>query len=90
MTANQVLAAVPAARHKLLYARVDLVSGHDGCPVLMELELTEPQLYFRDAPGAADRMAAAIEAQLQARGRAPLRRLVRDHVENAKEVCYGT
>jgi hypothetical protein len=41
MTANQVLAAVPAARHQLLYARVDLVSGPDGCPVLMELEPEE-------------------------------------------------
>jgi hypothetical protein len=34
VTANQVLAAVPAARHQLLYARVDLVSGPDGCPLL--------------------------------------------------------
>jgi hypothetical protein len=73
MTANQVLAAVPENRQQLLYARVDLVSGPDGRPVLMELELTEPQLYFCDAPGAAERMAAAIESQLQARGRPPLR-----------------
>jgi hypothetical protein len=78
VTADEVLAAVPASRHQLLYARVDLVSGPDGRPVLMELELTEPQLYFRDAPGAADRMAAAIEAQLQARGRAQLRPLVHE------------
>lgn len=77
-TADAVLATLSAARHELLYARVDLVSGPDGGSVLMELELTEPQLYFRHAPGAADRMAAAIEAQLQARGRATLRPLLRE------------
>jgi hypothetical protein len=64
LTADQVLAAVPAARHPLLYARVDLVPGIDGRPVLMELELTEPQLYFGHEPGTADRMAAAIEKRL--------------------------
>ena len=67
MTANQALAAVPDThRHELLYARVDLVSGPDGRPVLMELELTEPQLYFHFVPWAADRMAQAIETQILA------------------------
>lgn len=60
--ANDVLAAVPGGRDQLLYARVDLVAGEDGRRLLMELELTEPQLYFRQAAGAADRMAAAINA----------------------------
>jgi hypothetical protein len=78
VTADQVLAAVPTSHHQLLYARVDLVSGPDGRSVLMELELTEPQLYLRDAPGSADRMAAAIEAQLQPRGRVPLRPLLHE------------
>jgi hypothetical protein len=77
-TANQVLAAVPATRHQLLYARVDLVSGPNGRPVLMELALTEPELYFRHAPGAADRMAAAIDAQLRATRNAVLRPPVRE------------
>jgi hypothetical protein len=70
MTANRVLAAIPAVLTDVLYARVDLVPGEDGRPVLMELELTEPQLYFGNAPGAADRMAAAIEARIFARGAA--------------------
>jgi hypothetical protein len=46
----------------LLYARVDLVPGPDGAPVLMELELTEPQLYFGVVPEAAARFAAAASA----------------------------
>ena len=35
----------------LLYARVDLVRGLDGAPVLMELELVEPDLYLEYDPG---------------------------------------
>jgi hypothetical protein len=43
-----------------LYARVDLLSGPDGAPTLLELELIEPALYLAEAPGAAERLAAAI------------------------------
>jgi hypothetical protein len=43
----------------LLYARVDVVPGDDGEPLLLELEVTEPSLYVGHAPGAADRFAAA-------------------------------
>jgi hypothetical protein len=43
-----------------LYARVDLIPGDDGRPVLLELELVEPALYLSEAPGAAERLAAAI------------------------------
>lgn len=68
-TADQVLAAVPGGREQLLYARVDLVSGPDGRSLLLELELAEPQLYFRDAPGTADRMTAAIEEKLRCNSR---------------------
>jgi len=60
------------------------VSAADGRSVLMELELTEPQLYLHAAPGAAHRMAAAIEAQLLRRGRAPLRPLL-DEGEASEE-----
>jgi hypothetical protein len=59
--ADRALAAVPCRRDELLYARVDLVTDHDGRCVLMELELTEPQLYLGRVPVAADRMAAVIE-----------------------------
>jgi hypothetical protein len=43
-----------------LYARVDLLAGDDGAPELLELELVEPALYLAEAPGAAQRLAAAI------------------------------
>lgn len=43
-----------------LYARVDLVSGDDGTPWLMELELVEPTLYFAAAPGSAARFARLV------------------------------
>jgi O-ureido-D-serine cyclo-ligase len=48
-----------------LYARVDLVAGADGGPVLMELEAVEPNLYLDQAPGSAERVAAAIVARVQ-------------------------
>ena len=47
-----------------LYARVDLVPGDGGEPVLIELELTEPSLFLATGEGAAVRVAAAIRARL--------------------------
>jgi hypothetical protein len=44
----------------LLYARVDLVHDLDGAPVLMELELVEPDLYLEYDPGAGTAFAAAV------------------------------
>ena len=44
-----------------LYARVDAVRGTSGdIPLIMEIELIEPNFYFDRAPGAAERLAAAI------------------------------
>jgi glutathione synthase/RimK-type ligase-like ATP-grasp enzyme len=43
--AERALAAVPDAP-ELLYARVDLVTGDDGEPRVMELELVEPNLFL--------------------------------------------
>ncbi|MCI3269908.1 ATP-grasp domain-containing protein [Streptomyces cylindrosporus] len=43
--AEAALAAVPDAP-ELLYARVDLVDGEDGEPLVMELELVEPNLFL--------------------------------------------
>lgn len=47
----------------LLYARVDCVD-HDGAPVLMELELIEPDLYVGYDRSAADRVVAAVRRRL--------------------------
>jgi len=62
--ADRVLAAIPGGTGQLLYARVDLIPGPDGAPMLIELELTEPGLFLRHAPGAAHRLAEAIIARL--------------------------
>jgi glutathione synthase/RimK-type ligase-like ATP-grasp enzyme len=50
--------------HQPLYARVDVVSAARG-PLLMELELIEPELYFVSDPKAAVRFAAAISQRLR-------------------------
>lgn len=39
---------------KLAYARIDYVRDANRGPLLMELELTEPDLFLRHAPGAAE------------------------------------
>jgi len=61
--AKRALAAVPGGGD-LLYARVDLVPGPDGAPLIIELELTEPNLYLQHGPGSAGRFAEAIAARL--------------------------
>ena len=63
--AAAALAAVPAAvgtAGPLLYARVDVVDGPAGRPVLLELELVEPSLFLPHGDGAPDRLADAVVA----------------------------
>ena len=43
-----------------LYARIDVVAGSDGELLLLELELVEPELFFRLAPDAASRLVDAL------------------------------
>ncbi len=59
---ERILAQLPFG--ELLYARVDLIRGADGAPCLLELELTEPSLFFAHAPGSAARYAHAALAGL--------------------------
>jgi len=56
--------AVAACDPRPLYARADLVRADDGEPVLMELELIEPELFFRFHPPAADALAGEIAREL--------------------------
>lgn len=58
--ARRALSAVPGGPGRLLYARVDVVPGPDGPPLLIELELTEPSLFMHTAPGSEKRFASAI------------------------------
>jgi hypothetical protein len=60
--ADQVLSALPFKAP--LYARVDVIRDATGAPVLLELELTEPSLFFAYSEGAAERFTTAV---LQAR-----------------------
>jgi glutathione synthase/RimK-type ligase-like ATP-grasp enzyme len=55
--------AMALAPDELVYARVDLIEV-DGQPTLMELELIEPDLFLRTAPGSVARFAAAVAATL--------------------------
>ena len=56
--AERVLAALPFAAP--LYARIDLIRDAAGAPTLLELELTEPSLFFAHAPGAAERFTSVV------------------------------
>jgi glutathione synthase/RimK-type ligase-like ATP-grasp enzyme len=58
--ADRVLATVPES---CLYARVDVVETAKG-PLLMELELIEPELFFLAVPSAAHTFADAISSRL--------------------------
>lgn len=65
--AEQILAAtqrVLRLEAPLLYARVDLLRDAQGQPCLLELELTEPSLFFAQAPGAAVRLVQAVLGRL--------------------------
>jgi hypothetical protein len=62
--AARVLAAVGTP---LLYARVDLVP-YGGGPALMELEVTEPQLFLRFSRAGAEALAAAAVARAGSAG----------------------
>jgi len=43
-----------------LYARVDMVKGSRGVPVLMEVELAEPSFFLHVSPGSPERFVAAV------------------------------
>jgi glutathione synthase/RimK-type ligase-like ATP-grasp enzyme len=51
-------------RDELLYARVDLVQGDDGRPMLLELELAEPSLFLGFGARAAQRLASGVARRL--------------------------
>lgn len=58
--ATQVMSHVPG---DCVFARVDIVEADRG-PLLMELELIEPELYFTIVAGSAARLAQAIVARM--------------------------
>jgi hypothetical protein len=58
------LAALPTG---LLYARIDWLLSDDGAPMINEVELVEPSLFFRHAPHAAEVLARAFVARIRPR-----------------------
>ncbi|MCZ8133095.1 MAG: hypothetical protein O9284_17650 [Steroidobacteraceae bacterium] len=58
---RRALAAIPGGAP--LYARVDLIRDGAGQPRVLELELTEPSLFFAYAPGSAERFARRVLAR---------------------------
>jgi glutathione synthase/RimK-type ligase-like ATP-grasp enzyme len=65
--AERVAAAAPVAP---TYARVDFIRTDEG-PMLMELELIEPELFFRFEPAAATKLANEVVRLLDLTRRAP-------------------
>jgi glutathione synthase/RimK-type ligase-like ATP-grasp enzyme len=63
--AEKIVAAVPFGIP--LYARIDLIRDDDGAPCLLELELTEPSLFFAHAAGSAEKFTAAVLRWIQLR-----------------------
>lgn len=58
--------AVHACDTLPLYARVDIVTDNSGNPAISELELIEPELWFRKQPEAADRLAVLVKEEIRA------------------------
>jgi len=65
--AESILSAVQQLlrlEQPLPYARVDLIQDDAGDARLLELELTEPSLFFAQAPGSVERFAANLARHL--------------------------
>jgi len=57
---------------ELLYGRVDVAPGPDGEPLLMELELLEPSLFFPQSPEALDRFVSSLAEKVRGKAGAGL------------------
>ena len=55
------IASVKACNPEPIYARVDIVNDNAGKPAVSELELIEPELWFRRNEEAAEQLAVAIK-----------------------------
>ena len=56
--AQNAYAAIGSSRP--VYARIDVIRSAEDRPLVLELELTEPSLFFEHAPGSAGRFARAL------------------------------
>ena len=58
-------AALAPYAASILYGRVDIAHDDQGNPMVMELELVEPSLFFAQCPGSAARFAAGLRRRLE-------------------------
>jgi hypothetical protein len=65
------LAAIAAYAPRILYGRIDLARDDAGRPMVMELELVEPSLFFARGAGSAERFVAGLASYLAAPPAAP-------------------
>lgn len=65
--AERALAAAALAPlvDRIMYARVDMANDIHGQPMIMELELIEPSLFFAKQPGSADRYVAGLVRRMR-------------------------
>jgi hypothetical protein len=61
------LAALEPVLDRVLYGRVDMARDDAGRPMVMELELVEPSLFFTKSPAALERFVTALRARLAPR-----------------------
>lgn len=57
-------AALAPVADRILYGRVDVAHDDAGRPMVMEVELVEPSLFFARQPGSAERFARALRRRL--------------------------
>ena len=57
-------AALAPIAERILYARVDIAHDDAGHPMVMELELVEPSLFFAHQPGSVERYVAGLRRYL--------------------------
>ena len=60
--ARRAIEAVPGS---LLYARIDMAPGPTGAPLIMELELIEPSLFFPQCPASLQRYVEGVARRLR-------------------------
>ena len=61
--AQQVLDALPFDAPPT-YVRIDLIEDPERGPLVLEVEANEPSVFLAEAPGAAERYAAAVARRL--------------------------
>ena len=60
--ADRVIDVISGRFETPLYARIDLLDNHEGRPLVLEVELVEPSIFFGTSPASYDRFVAVASA----------------------------